>query len=257
MEQVQTQKNNVSETRAKQIDTGATPLPMSNVIIGLPRKPSTPALDTRVGATAQTWTWESIVSQRRKIADIKVDQSSKGVIWSFHNTWSNVLKTIFRNQLESLFTLKSWTIVFEFEFRTNFQQVGQFVVFYSNLPSNNKSYHFNLQQNTDPDPYEDYLIQTQLPHRKIPMGESVDVNVDLKWLSPMKGAFGNTSMLVYGSTPSDTVATDDLYDMGTLFLAVPWPMELGMNVTPDCSVRIWASLADVTYAGWMPNDTSI
>ena len=205
MEQIQTQQNNSSNSRAKQIDTGATPLQLSNAIIGLPTKPSTPALDTRIGAIAESWSWIDLVSQRRRIDDIMVLAGDNGLIWEFQNSWKNVLKTIFRSNLEGLFTLKSWTIVFEFEFRTNFQQVGEFNVFYSNLPQNNISYHFNLQDSTE-NPFNDYLIQTQLPHRKIPMGESVDLKVELKWLSPMKGAFGATSMLVKGSKPTDSVA---------------------------------------------------
>lgn len=257
MEQIQTQNDNVETSRAKQIDTGATPLTMSNVIIGLPFKPTTSNLETRVGTSAANWTWKDLVSQKRLVTDLLVTTGTRGIIWNFHNTWRNVCNTIFRHNMDVLFTLKSWTINFEFEFRTSWQQLGQFIVFYSNLPQNNFSYHFNLATVNDPNPYENYMIQTQLPHRKVPMGEDVNCVTSLKWLSPLKASFAVNNLLIDGSEPSATVAADDMYDMGTLFLAVPWELEVATGVTPDCSVRIWAYLSDVTYAGYQVRDTSI
>ncbi|UHR49690.1 MAG: hypothetical protein GuPV2_gp1 [Guiyang polycipivirus 2] len=248
MEIIQSQNTTEKLSRAKEIDTGAIPLPMSNVLLGLPVKPTTQDLTDRSSVSTKNWDWKDIVSQKRLVADIEITSASKGRIWSFGNNWQNVQTSIFGN-LEPVFTLKSWTINFEFEFRSNFQQVGQSCIFYSNLPANMLSYHFNLAS-LNPHPFDDYSIMTQLPHRKVPMGEDVNVTVSLKWLSPFKSAFGTSS---YDIINYDTSS----YDMGTLYLAVPFPMQFAMNVTPNNSVRIWAYLSDVTYGGYAPSDKII
>nr|WPV63612.1 MAG: hypothetical protein [Wufeng shrew polycipivirus 2] len=249
MEVQQTQQTNVIKSRAKQIDTAATTLPMSNVLLGLPYKPTTVCETDKSGVQAKSWTYQELIGQERLISDILVTTSSNGIIWQYQNSWQNVLTNIVRNKMDMLFALKSWTLSFRFQFESVFQHVGEFVIFYSNLPQTAYSYHFNLPDKTNP-PFENYMVQTQLPHRKIPMGEEVNCEVDLKWVSPLKSAFGVTS---FNINSLDAVI-GPLYDMGTLFLAIPWPLEIATGVTPTSSVRIWASLKDVTYSGYRPTD---
>lgn len=240
------QPTTAEHTRAKEIDTGAIPLPMENVLLGLPVRPTTTVDTDKTAVAVKSWTWEEIVGQDRIIADLNVDTNSSGNIFMFRNTWNNVQKSIFRN-LDKLFTLKSWTINLKFEFRSNFQQVGQFVVFFSNMPPTLYDFHFG---NTSP--FSDYATMTQLPHRKIPMGEDVNLIVQLKWLSPFKSGFANGFYLT-----DDEPGNDAQYDMGTLYLAVPYKMECATGVVANTTVRVWASLSDVTYSGYAPLDTVI
>ncbi|BBM96511.1 putative capsid protein [Colobopsis shohki virus 1] len=233
------------QSRAKEIDTGAVPLPMSNVLLGLPIKPTTVDQVDRSAVKAQPWTWQDLVSQPKHLSDINVTSTSTGIVYTFRNTWNNVQNLIFR-KLDPLFTLKSWTVKLDFEFRSNFQQVGQFVLFYSNLPPTLNSFHFGVTE-----PYTDYALITQLPHRKIPMGEDVNCCVLLKWISPFKSAFGNGQYLPAGDHNSSN------YDMGTLHLSVPFKMEAAQGVVANTTVRVWASLVDVSYSGYAPSDTVI
>lgn len=245
MEAIETQKN-IVQSRAKEIDTGAVPLPLSNVMFGIPRKPD-PTSSYSVPSASQPWTYASLVTQKKRIADLKIDTSSSGKIWEFPHTWENVLKTHFTSDFRKLFGLKSWTLNFTFEFRSMYQQLGQFVVFYSNLPQLLEHYHFG-KINAAEDPFS-YLVMTQLPHSKIPMGECVDLNVSLLWNSPHSSSFGTDSFI----TDVGTDAPE--YDMGTLKLYVPFPMQVGKGVDSTMTVRIWTWLSDFNYSDYRPSDS--
>lgn len=253
MEPIQNQTVNTETGRAKQIDTGATPLSLSNVLLGLPTKPTTIVEGDRTGVSAKSWAYQDLIGQWRLMSDILVTPSSQGIIWQLQNSWHNILSNLVRTPMNKLFCLKSWTLNIKFQFQTSFQQLGQFVVFYSNLPQSMISYHFNLKSKTDPNPFENYMVQTQLPHTKIPMGECCDVDAKISWNSPFKSGFGVDAYNYVDTTDQ----VDTLYDMGTLYLAIPWKMQVATGVTPSASVRIWASLSDITYSGYAPNDNSL
>lgn len=256
MEPTETQQNtNVS--RAKEIDTGAFPLPLSNVLLGLPVKHDPTALKTQ-SAVSRPWSFSELVSQKQLLADIKVDISSKNKIWSFENTWINVLQTHFGNiEVRKMFGLKRWTLNFDFEFRSNFQQVGQFCLFYSNLPKTLENYFFrHVSAQAEFDPFADYAIQTQLPHRKIPMGEDLDVHVELEWNCPHAASFGLDMYNTNGDINDGTLTTP-FYDFGTLRLYVPWPMEVSTGVSSVMSVRIWTYLTDFKYGAYNISDSAI
>lgn len=249
MEVIQSTKQ-ANNSRAKEIDTGAVPLPFSNVEIGLPIKPDPTQID-KTGTSTNSWRYEDIVGQMKLMADLPVSTSTKGYLWSFQNTWVNVAKFHFRNNMDKLFGIKSWKLKFLFEFRSNFQQVGQLCLFYSNLPSIATSYHFNTQAATT-DPYDDYTVMTQLPHRKIPMGEDVDIPLTCTWISPFKGSFATSRFKI-----DDAGNFDPIYDMGTIFLYVPFEMQVATGVDPQMTVRIWSSLSDVQYSAYQPSDSAI
>lgn len=249
MEIIQTTQNS-EQTRAKALGTGEQPLPTGNVLLGLPSKPTPAPLMDISAVSSQPWSYSDLISQKRVIADITVDTSSEGILWTYQNSWKNICST-FIKQLEPLFVAKSWTVNFEFEIQSNFQQVGQIVIFYSNLPQLLESYHFNLRVSTDSDPVLNYLFQTQMPHIKVPMGQNSRPIFQLKWLSPLKTSFGTSSFNV-----RDSLDGPD-YDMGTLRLAVPWKMETSTGVSPQLSIRIFGFLSDVTYGGYVPNDKII
>jgi hypothetical protein len=243
---------NIISSRAKEIDTGAIPLPMSNVILGLPYKPD-PTTSQKQGSVAQSWTYADLVSQKKLIADLVVNPQSEGVIWTFNNTWDNVLNTHFSGTgIRTLFGLKSWTISFMFEFRSNFQQLGQFALFYSNLPKVLETYHFGIKKQESA--FKDYGIITQLPHRKIPMGEDQDCIVSLKWLSPHTSSFGS-DMYEWGAAQGQDFTP--WYDMGTLRLAVPFPMHVATGVDSTMTVRVWSWLQDFTTGAYHPMDSAL
>lgn len=243
---------NVIISRAKEIDTGAIPLPMSNVLLGLPYKPD-PTTSIKAGSVARSWTYADLVSQKKLIADIQIDNTSEGTIWTFQNTWDNVLKTHFSGDdgIRLLFGLKSWTISFLFEFRSNFQQVGQVCIFYSNLPKVLETYHFDVRNQQSV--YKDYGVITQLPHRKIPMGEDQDCVVSLKWLSPHSSSFGN-DMYEWSAAEPNPDSLTPWYDMGSLRLAVPFKMQVSTGVDPTMTVRVWSWLSDFTAGAYHPQD---
>lgn len=243
---------NIISSRAKEIDTGAIPLPMSNVILGLPYKPD-PTTSRKQGSVAQSWTYGDLVSQKKLVADIIVNTNSKDELWTFNNTWDNVLNLHFQGtEFRKLFGLKSWTINFMFEFRSNFQQLGQFVIFYANIPKVLETYHFDIQKQTSA--FKDYGIMTQLPHRKIPMGEDQDCIVSLKWLSPHTSSFGS-DMYSWGATPS--LDFSPWYDMGMLKLSLPFPMQVATGVDSTMTVRIWSWLSDFTTGAYHPQDSAL
>lgn len=250
MEPTETQKNSM-DSRAKEIDTGAIPLPMGNVLLGLPYKPD-PTSSIKLGGSTPSWTYADLVSQKKLIADIKIDINSTGKQWKFLNTWDNVLKTHFSSDLRKMFGLKAWTINFLFEVRSNFQQVGQLCIFYSNLPKVLETYHFSTTGNSDP--FDDYAIMTQLPHRKIPMGEDQDVVVSLRWTSPHSFSFGE-DMYAYDGIESGDGLITPYYDMGALRLYVPFPMQVATGVDSVMTVRVWSWLSDFDTGAYRPLDS--
>lgn len=173
---------------------------------------------------------------------LTINQQSSGKIWEFRNTWKNVVDHHV-GALSKLFVLRHWDLNFLFEFRSNFQQVGQSVIYYSNCPRGAEAF---LRKDI-----HDYRTYTQLPHVKVNMGEDVDVPVTLKWNSPLKGECDIELDHSHGSFRTFS------YDMGTLYLAVPWPMQIAKEVWPSMTVRIWSWLSSTSYGGYNPTDSLI
>nr|QWY81625.1 MAG: putative capsid protein [Polycipiviridae sp. XZN141292] len=243
MEQpVESQKKEIS-SRAKEIDTGPIPLSMENVILGLPFKPG-PVVDNLGSVLANSWNISEYVGQRklRALIDVTTSSSNSEPLWQYTHSWKNVVQDHFR-KFSSVFSLWSWKLNFHFEFRSNFQQVGMLLVSYTNFPSETRRYFY-------PDKvFNQFVVQTQFPHRMIMMGEDNDLLVGLTWLSPYKAA---PSEQVY-SVPGGDAFND--YDMGTIFLWAPFQMMLAPGVTANSmTVRIWSYLTDVKYSGYSPDD---
>lgn len=245
---------NVNQSRATEIDTGATPLSMQNVLLGIPEKPQERV--EKISSISQPWSFTDLVSQQKLLTTLRITtdttKNTTTPIWSFRNTWRNVFDLHFRS-MKDLFTLKSWTLNFLFEFRSTFQQVGQFNVVYSNIPKPLIPYLVGR------DAFGSYLIQTQLSHRKVFMGEDSDLRVSLKWLSPFKSSF-DFERYYPGDTapqPMNSLPVVDDYDMGQLMLYVPFPMQVAAGVDNAMSVRIWTYLSDVDYAGYSIADNRL
>lgn len=243
MQEPTTQQTIETSSRAKEIDHGTLVLPMENIILGLASKPG-PRIDDQSSVSANPWSFSELVSQKKLIGTYTItpDTKSNEIIWQFQHSWKNVFDLHFRT-LQNLFTYKSWTINFHFQFRSNFQQVGMATLAFLNLPKLAINYYINPQQDiTEP------ILWFQLPHRKIMMGEDQDVTVSLKWISPWKSSFDMASYS--GWHP----AADETYDMGSLYLFAPFPMEVATGVDPTMTVRIWSSLSDLDYSGYAPRD---
>lgn len=169
--------------RATEIESGATHLQSSNVLLGLPEKPD-PMESHRTNALASNWTFAQLLGQKKLIATINFGQTwpADRKIWSFQHTMNNVVDMHFRS-MTKLFKIWRWTLHFLFEFRSNFQQVGHILVVNHTMP---KNYAFNILGKDDV--WKNYRAITQLPHQKVFMGEDTDVECTLKWDAPLEGS---------------------------------------------------------------------
>ncbi|UUV42133.1 MAG: putative capsid protein [Macrobrachium rosenbergii virus 2] len=231
------------KARAKEFDTGPVPLSMENVILGLPSKPG-PSVDNLGSVLANSWNLTEYIGQRKFVKCVDITPSSTTIepLWQYHHTFSQVVVDHFR-KFVGTFALRSWKLNFHFEFRSNFQQVGMLMVVYHNMPSNFRKYMY-------PDRvFNQFVVQSQLPHKFIMMGEDQDLVVGLNWLSPFKAS---TAGEVF-SHPSGDEHND--YEMGEISLWAPFAMQVASGVTANkMTVRIWSYLTDITLAGYTPSN---
>nr|WAL01500.1 structural protein [Electric ant polycipivirus 2] len=246
MEPLEANQNTI-QSRATEIDTGALPLPMENVLLGLPQKPEM-AIE-RLSVSSTPWSFSDIVSQKKLFNTITVtpDTPTDLPLYIFKNSWDNVYKNHFRS-FKDFFLLKSFTLNFLFEFRSNFQQVGMFNIVYSNIPQNLISYLVGYEN------FVSYSLQTQLPHRKVFMGEDSDVHIQLKWVSPFKSGLATERYYPDVDRSEGGYTTSDDYDMGSLYLYLPFGMNVSTGVDSTMTVRVWSYLTDVDYSGYTIND---
>lgn len=238
---------NSIDSRAKEIDTGAIPVPMSNVILGLPSKPGSDPPSASVSAAS--WSWEQLLGQKRLLTVLSVTPSTDKTkpLWEFNHSWRNVIfSKFFNNQMGRLFSMRSWDMNFLFEFRSNFQQVGMLSIVHSNCPPALEEFFFPGGG------VHAFEIQTQLPHRLVMMGEDVDVSVCLKWNSAFLSSFSDD--LYPNNVVTHEMSYVDDYQMGILRLYAPFPMEVSTGVDANMSIRVWAYLTNIKYAGYTPSD---
>lgn len=249
MEPLEIEKNEI-DSRAKELDTGAIPLSMENVILGIPQK----FVEFRdlASVIANDWSFKELISQKKLYKTITINGSStSGIIELFRNSWNEVIKYHF-NTMKDVFLLKSWTLNYLFEVRSNFQQVGMMNLFYTNIPQILIPYIVNGNR------FASFQTQTQLPHRKVFFGEDSDILVSLKWLSPWKSSLPDYHYF-YSSAdvPGNDKMYDD-YDMGTLYLSVPYPMEVAAGVSANkTTIRVWTFLSDLEYSGYNISDNVV
>lgn len=238
----------VIEDRAVQIQTGAIPLEGANVQLGLLEKPD-PMQNQRIHALVPNWTLSQILSTRKDIGTftISVSTPTDKPVWSFRHTMQNVVDLHMRT-LKDYFRIWRWNLHFHFEIRSNFQQVGQILIVNHTIPprvlQNLVGRTFSL--------YGDYFLMTQLPHRKIMMGEDVDVHMTCQWDAPIEGTIGLTN--IYGGRLKDGSLVSLQYDMGEIFLIAPFQMQVGQNVNPSLTVKIWSYITDLGMSAYSPYD---
>lgn len=269
---IQQQEN---DSRAKEIDHGTIPLPMSNVMLGLPTKPGL-NFDDRSSVSAIPWDYAQLVSQKRLLTTLKITPTTPSTtpIFLLPNAWDIIRKLHFRN-LDTFFFLKSWKWHLIFQLRSNFQQVGMITISYVNLPLNAFSYYFNTPINQDTEKIfslEDGMVGTvldykdqfpvdrlsaiyQLPHTLLMLGENQDVEVTCDWLSPFKAAVQPAARAGSVVAPPPSYMG---YDMGHIRVHVPIPLEVATGVSDStATIRIWSHLTDVKYSGYDPTDDTL
>lgn len=237
----------IESSRAKEIDTGVTPLPFDTSLMASGITPEVP-LD-RSSVLANSWSLSALLSQKIFIKNIDFDVGTPNdkILFSFRNSFDNVYKTHF-GRLGGIFPLKSWKVNFLFEIRSQFQQMGLINIFYINMPQRLQSYMFSGD-------LTDFMLQTQLPHRLIALGEDSDFEFSMTWNSPFKSAIDATVFATNRLKDSGTYLPYDDYDMGTVYITIPYQLQIASGATPRASIRIWSYLSDITYAGYMPKDS--
>nr|UMO75639.1 MAG: putative capsid protein 1 [Polycipiviridae sp.] len=272
-----------TNSRAKEIDHGTTPLPMENVMLNLPFK-SGNQFDDRSSVSSIKWAYEQLVSQKQLLTTINIPvQGVKDTcIFYLPNSWETILKIHFRN-LQDLFFLKSWKWHLTFELRSNFQQVGMISINYSNIPQDAIPYITSNWLSpvdtpcymTSPNgkiglPIKDaiktpthdlfnFATTQQFPHTLLMLGENQDVQCTLNWLTPYKSTFMNVNPYPEESILSDSIPeiSNPYYDMGFVYVTIPVPMTIAPGVDPNCTLRVWSHLTDVEYSGYIPDDSII
>lgn len=255
MEPTENDKVVISD-RATAIESGGLPLTAANVPLGLNDKPD-PMLSQRDHALVSNWTFAQLLAQRKLVGTFSITPSTPKdkPVWRFVHTMQNVVDMHFRS-LKGLFHLWRWNLHFFFEFRSNFQQVGQCLIVNHTMP---QAYIRTMYPSVDDpeagpaDPlYASYKYLTQLSHRKIFMGEDVDVGETLRWDAPIEATIsvdGNYDI----PTASGKLPVVQ-YDMGEIFVIVPFEMQVAQGVNPLMTVRIWSYLTDVGMSAYTPTD---
>lgn len=244
--------NTEISNRATELQTGAIPLEADTVTLSLPRKP---IFDSKQSTVSNSWSLEELLSQPKLLKTIKITADTSGEIWRYKHNWRNVWIDHFRS-LRKLFPIKSWTLNFIFQFRSNFQQVGMFNLYYTNIPDALQNYLIG-DDGRDDSNLSKFDHQCQLPHKFIMMGEDHDVHMPLEWNSPFASSIDPYDYVPGSAQISDEEGKFEDYDMGTAVLTVPFKMETATGVDSNMSVRIWTYLTNVTYAGYKPYDQII
>jgi len=244
------QEKEVIADRAVQIQTGAIPLVGANVPLGLPEKPD-PMQNQRINALVPNWTYSQLLATRKLVGTYPITTSTPpdAKIWAFRHTMQNVVDLHMRS-MQNYFRIWRWNLHFDFEFRSNFQQVGQILIVNHTIPSSVERNLMTINKGFNKFS-SSYVAMTQLPHKKIMMGEDVDDHEVLQWDAPIEGTIGLTQSYTRQGI-SGVPFTQ--YDMGEIFVIAPFQMQVASNVNPQMTVRIWSYLTDVGMSAYSPVD---
>lgn len=248
--------NEGNEGLSTDIQSGAIPLKESGLPLGIPIQPDIMA-SYHEHASLKAMTMSALLGQHKLIGTYTISTATDPTkpIWSFRHTPAAVASMHLRSMVK-LFRLSSWTLHFKFEFRSNFQQVGQCLVVQHNIPLQVSWYLLgkDITRNDETQLYTNYKLMTLLPHTKVAMGEDVDVNATMKWNIPVEGVQSHPTLYAW-KTSSTLASPNEDYDMGSIFVIAPWKMDVAQGVTPEMTVRIWSWLTDVKLASYDPEDT--
>lgn len=253
--EIMEQQGNSNETGYSTINqSGAPPLEESGLPIGLPRQPDIMALHHSHIMTNKA-ALTTLLEQDKLIGTypIGVGMDPGSPVWQFVHTYSNVAKLHLRS-FQDTYKLASWTLHFKFEFRSNFQQVGQNLVVQHNIPTELLSYIFGTGTLGGSDLYKSYKIMTQLPHTKVAMGEDVDVHATMNWNIPLESAFESGFSYKWPLTESMQSRIENI-EFGTIAIVPAIPMQVAKGVSPNMTVRVWSRLSNLKLGAYSPVDT--
>jgi len=170
-------------------ESGAVPSVESGLPLGLPEQPDLMASHHERAMVAR-FQLTTLLEQEKLVGTFKINNNTAtdSSIWEFVHTARNVLELHLRTY-KTIFKLSSWKLHFKFEFRSNFQQVGQLLVVQHNMPMKTLWYLLGKYQDLDGSNKlsENYMLMTILPHTKVAMGEDVDVHACMNWNIPIEG----------------------------------------------------------------------
>lgn len=230
---------NEDDSRAKQIQHGTHLIQATNVVAKLPMKIND--IDSKLGISAQKWSIEQYVGQKQLLASLS-NVSLEAQPYQWKHSWKNVRTLL--GKFAPLFRNWTWKTHLRFEIQSIFQEQGMDMIYFSNC-----DYPGVIRElfGSDIEVYNLPLASIwQLPHRKIILGENVDVEFDLNWISPYKGAFDDNS---YNN--GDGTLPDD-YSMGSIVYRNIEPIKVATGVAKTRNVRIWISFGNIEYSGYNP-----
>lgn len=246
-------ENDQIAERAGVFQSGATNLSESTLPLHIPRQPTLP-IESSEQVRSAAWTVSEILSQEKLITTLDIGDKV-GEVWNFRVTPSNVLKMHMR-RFADVFRLYSWTLHFRIQFRSNFQQVGQIIVGQNNIPE--QTMYFLMGGIDAPTRFKNsYKMLTMLPHTKVPMGEDTDVHVEFQWNLPVPSAYSMASYQHRFLPIESTNMKKIEWDMGEVFVTVPWKMEMAAGVNPSLSMRVWSRLSNVTMGAYDIRDNTL
>lgn len=237
--------------------SGAKPLEESGLPLGIPKQIDVMASHHDHAGTARL-ALTTLLSQDKLVDTITINSATSQTVpvWKFTHDASSVLQMHMRTYAD-FFHMSSWTLHFKFEFRSNFQQVGQCLVVQHNIPERTFWYLIGKRSGSDSyaELYSDYKLMTLLPHTKVSMGEDVDVHATMNWNLAVEGC--QSSYAGYSWPPGDGIKgfKNEIQRMGHIFVIAPIPMQIAQGVSPNMSVRIWSRLSNLKLSAYDPKDT--
>lgn len=239
-------------------ESGAIPSVESGLPLGLPEQPDL-MVSHHERAMVARFHLTSLLEQEKLVGTYEITPTTdpSTAVWEFVHTARNVLELHLRTY-KTIFRLSSWKLHFKFEFRSNFQQVGQILVVQHNIPLKTLWYILGKYQDLDGSNKlsENYMLMTILPHTKVAMGEDVDVQATMNWNIPIEGCMSSYSGYQYDHESAENTYAQEI-EMGRIFVIAPVKMQVALNVTPSMTVRIWSRLSNLRLAAYNPLDSVI
>lgn len=192
-------------------------------------------------SNAPEWCISDLTDQVHYIGNYPLTHNSGEIV----DYWTNRVPSwarIFTNIPFKLWLYYSFDVDFFFEFQSSPQVAGQYALAYCNMP-------FNFMDLCVGHPGKPNFFM-RLPRKLITLGHNSNVKWTMNWNSPY-------SKLTQFDDASDKGEYKSLaYDMGTLFLICLNTVRKVETVN-DPYVRVWASLTNLKYSGYYPQNQYI
>lgn len=239
-------------TKAKIIDTAE---PITALAQRLENLQPNPRLDSALSYSAK-WPLEKFYGLKRlyKVIPITVDLEQGDTIFYQRNS-PDLVQGIFPEKINRSFGLFKYTLVFDIEIQSTFQQVGvlnalfdpRYTTGQGAVNSATQSGTKRLKQGY---PISLYL-QTLFPHSFMTLGHNGNYQFRLPWLSNRS----TLPTLSDSTKPNKEIVGLANYNMGQFLICIFQPMLIAEGVNPSASMRIWVSLDNVELSAFTGNVT--